>query len=220
MTGNPVSAQRAKRAQLPRSAIRAAMRARRRRASMPAAADMALPDPRVGDPRAAASWRPPSVEDPPLRADLRSLAVALVALAAAAIGCGGGDTPPPAPSPTPAGSEGRPIEGAPGARAEVTTTAVRFVRGYLAFQAGRIEPDQVPAATEELRTALRRQRVPPAQRARRAEIVRAGVDRLDAASARVTVQVRNVDEQLVYPLPIDLLRRGGRWLVLSAGDDA
>jgi len=34
------------------------------------------------------------------------------------------------------------------------------------------------------------------------------------------VRVRSVDEQLTYPLPIDLVRRDGRWSVLSAGDDA
>jgi hypothetical protein len=31
--------------------------------------------------------------------------------------------------------------------------------------------------------------------------------------------VRNVDEQLTYPLPIDLVRRDDRWTVQSAGDD-
>jgi hypothetical protein len=102
----------------------------------------------------------------------------------------------------------------------VAAAALRFVRGYLAFQAGRLAADDVPSVTRELRTALRHQRVPPAQRDRRTEIARATVNRLDDNSARVTVHVRNVDEQLVYPLPLDLVRRDGRWLVLSAGDDA
>jgi hypothetical protein len=102
----------------------------------------------------------------------------------------------------------------------VTATALRFVHGYLAFQAGRRSADHVPSVTRELRAALHHQRVPPAQRDRQTEIGGATVDRLDDDSARVTVQVRNVDEQLVYPLPLDLIRRDGRWLVLSAGDDA
>jgi len=94
------------------------------------------------------------------------------------------------------------------------------VRGYLAFQAGRLAPGEVPTATPELREGLKRLRVPPASRARRTRIVAAKLERIDARSARVTVQVRNVDEQLTYPLPIDLVRRSGRWAALSAGDDA
>ena len=93
------------------------------------------------------------------------------------------------------------------------------MRGYLSFQAGRLEPDQVPDATPELRDALKRVRVPPASQGRETRIVGAQLERIDARSARVTVQVRNVDEQLTYPLPIDLVRRDDRWAVLSAGDD-
>jgi uncharacterized NAD(P)/FAD-binding protein YdhS len=77
----------------------------------------------------------------------------------------------------------------------------------------------VPDASAQLRRALRHQRIPPAQRDRRAEVVRAEVNRIDARSARVTVTVRNRDETLTYPLPIDLVRRQGSWLVLAAGDD-
>ena len=101
----------------------------------------------------------------------------------------------------------------------MVATSTRFVRGYLAFQAGRLAADQVPDATPELRAALKRLRVPPASKGRQTRIVGAQLERIDARSARVTVQVRNVDEQLTYPLPIDLVRRDDRWAVLSAGDD-
>jgi hypothetical protein len=144
-----------------------------------------------------------------------------VALLAAAVltGCGGDpDRATPAPSPAP-GSEGRPIGAAPAPGAQAIATSLRFVRGYLSFQAGRLKPDQVPDATRELRKALEQLRIPPASRARRTEIAGARLERVDARSARVTVQVRNVDEQLTYPLPIDLVRRDDRWAVLSAGDD-
>jgi hypothetical protein len=101
----------------------------------------------------------------------------------------------------------------------ITPSAVRFARGYLSFQAGRLVAQQVPAASQEVRAALKRLRVPPAVRSRRTKIVGAQLERIDALSARVTVRVRNVDERLTYPLPIDLVRRDGRWVVLSAGDD-
>jgi hypothetical protein len=149
--------------------------------------------------------------------------VGVTALIALLLGaCGGGEqrttTSPPSSS---TGSEGRPLGGSRSdAGADAVAAATRFVRGYLAFQAGRLAPDEVPAATQELREGLKRLRVPPASRARRTRIVAAKLERIDARSARVTVQVRNVDEQLTYPLPIDLVRRGGRWAALSAGDDA
>jgi hypothetical protein len=77
----------------------------------------------------------------------------------------------------------------------------------------------VPDATAQLRAALKRLRIPPAAQDRQTKILAAQLERIDARSARVTVQVRNVDEQLNYPLPIDLISRpGGRWAVLSAGD--
>jgi hypothetical protein len=145
----------------------------------------------------------------------------LVAAAALLTACGGSDDgrradrrPPATP-----GSEGRQIGAKTSPSAQAITTATTFVRGYLAFQAGRLEPEQLPDATPQLRAALKRLRVPPASRDRRTMIVSAQLERIDARSARVTVQVRNVDEQLTYPLPIDLVRRDGRWAVLSAGDD-
>jgi hypothetical protein len=97
--------------------------------------------------------------------------------------------------------------------------AVRFARGYLSFQAGRLLAEQVPAASQEVRAALKRLRVPPAVWSRQTKIVGAQLERIDALSARVTVRVSNVDERLTYPLPIDLVRRNGRWVVLSTGDD-
>jgi hypothetical protein len=149
-----------------------------------------------------------------------SRVAAALAVAVALAGCGSHEDAPrvgsSAHSPT---SEGRPIGAAAGARASAIAAAVRFVRGYLSFQAGRLLAQQVPGGSDELRTALKRLRVPPASRSRQTEIVGAQLERIDARSARVTVLVRNVDEQLTYPLPIDLVRRDGRWTVLSAGDD-
>ena len=155
-----------------------------------------------------------------MRRERRTAGLALLAATAVLTGCGGGDGGAPDLTPTPSqGSEGRQIGGESNASAEAVATSTRFVRGYLAFQAGRLEPDQVPDATPELRDALKRLRVPPASRGRETRIVGAQLERIDARSARVTVQVRNVDEQLIYPLPIDLVRRDDRWAVLSAGDD-
>ena len=150
----------------------------------------------------------------------RTAALALLAAAALLSGCGGDDGGRPGRTPTPTqGSEGRQIGGESNPSAEAVATSTRFVRGYLAFQAGRLKPDQVPDATPELRDALKRLRVPPASQGRETRIVGAQLERIDARSARVTVQVRNIDEQLTYPLPIDLVRRDDRWAVLSAGDD-
>jgi hypothetical protein len=88
----------------------------------------------------------------------------------------------------------------------------------LAFQAGRLKPDEVPDATPQLRHALKRLRIPLASPGRQTKIAGAQLESIDARSARVTVQVRNVDEQLTYPLPIDLVCCKNRWAVLSAGD--
>jgi hypothetical protein len=153
-----------------------------------------------------------------MRPEPRAAAVALLAAAVLA-GCGSSGRQSSTPTPTQDGSEGRQIDGESNPSAQVIATATRFVRGYLAFQAGRLEPDGVPDATPELRDALKRLRVPPASKGRKTRILGAQLDRIDAHSARVTVQVRNVDEQLTYPLPIDLVRRDDRWAVQSAGDD-
>lgn len=149
----------------------------------------------------------------------RRWAIALAAGVLALPGCGGGSPSEPAAPAVDGAPSGRPIGGAHDPRQQAAATAVRFVRGYLAFQAGRLGPERVPDASAQLRRALRHQRIPPAQRDRRAEVVRAEVNRIDARSARVAVTVRNRDEALTYPLPIDLVRRQGSWLVLAAGDD-
>ena len=155
-----------------------------------------------------------------MRPEHRAPGLALLAAAALLSGCGGDDGGRPSHTPTPTqGSEGRQIGGDSNPSAQVVATSTTFVRGYLAFQAGRLAADQVPDATPELRAALKRLRIPPASKGRQTRIVGAQLERIDARSARVTVQVRNVDEQLTYPLPIDLVRRDDRWAVLSAGDD-
>jgi hypothetical protein len=143
------------------------------------------------------------------------LSIAVVAVLAA---CGGNERSAATPTPRP-GSEGRPIGAQPGPGDEAITTSMRFVRGYLAFQAGQLEPDRVPDVTPQLREALERLRVPPASQDRPTKVVGVELERIDARSARVTVHVRNLDEQLTYPLPLDLIRRDSRWAVQSAGDD-
>lgn len=149
---------------------------------------------------------------------VRVLAVLCVAFHA---GCGSASDPVPSRSPSPQGSaEGRPIGGRTGPEAAATTAAIRFVRGYLAFQSGQLTADEVPDASRGLRQALKRARIPPATRDRETAITSAVLERIDARSAHVTVTVRNVDEDLTYPLPIDLIARGTRWTVTSAGDDA
>jgi hypothetical protein len=154
-----------------------------------------------------------------MRRERRAASLALLAVAAA-LACGGNDGDRAAATPTPTqGGEGRQIGGGPNPSAQAVATSMRFVRDYLAFQAGRLTPDRVPDATPELRDALKRLRIPPASQRRQTRIVGAQLERIDERSARVTVQVRNVDEQLTYPLPIDLVRRDDRWAVLSAGDD-
>ena len=146
--------------------------------------------------------------------------VAALALATALAGCGAHeDSPRPTSTVDSPAPQGRPIGADADARGYAVAAAVRFARGYLSFQAGRLVAQQVPAASQEVRAALKRLRVPPAVRSRRTKIVGAQLERIDALSARVTVRVRNVDERLTYPLPVDLVRRDGSWVVLSAGDD-
>jgi hypothetical protein len=146
--------------------------------------------------------------------------VAALALATALAGCGAHeDSPRPSSTVDSPAPQGRPIGADADARLYAVAAAVRFARGYLSFQAGRLLAEQVPGASQELRSGLKRLRVPPAFRSRLTKIVGAQIERIDAVSARVTVRVRNVDERLTYPLPIDLVRRDGRWVVLSAGDD-
>jgi hypothetical protein len=147
-----------------------------------------------------------------------TLLVGVLTLVGCANDDGGGSRVAPRATVT-QGGEGRPIGGQPDPASRAVATSLRFVRGYLAFQAGRLTAEQVPDATAQLRSALRRLRIPPAAKDRRTEVIAAKLERIDQRSARVTVQVRNVDEQLDYPLPIDLISRPqGRWAVLSAGD--
>jgi hypothetical protein len=143
----------------------------------------------------------------------------LVAVLTLLAGCGGDDRGATPRATVTHHSEGRPIGADANAGSRAVATSLRFVRAYLSFQAGRLAPEQVPDATAQLRAALKRLRIPPAAQDRQTKILAAQLERIDARSARVTVQVRNVDEQLTYPLPIDLISRpSGRWAVLSAGD--
>jgi hypothetical protein len=144
-------------------------------------------------------------------------AAALAAAVTLAAGCGGGARATPAK--TPGAGEGRPIGAVPSASAQAVATAVRFARGYLLVQAGRLPVGRLPDAAPELIAGLKHLRVPPAQRFRHAAIVGADLNRIDARGARATVRVRNLDERLTYPLPLDLERRAGRWIIVNTGDD-
>jgi hypothetical protein len=181
-------------------------------------------------PEARSRWKPGSrttVARPSPHRELvveTEQAVARVAVvlawAIALVGCRAHDGSPPATSTahSPA-SQGRPIGADADVRVYAVAAAVRFARGYLAFEGGRVLAERVPGATPQLRTALRRLPVSPASRSRRTEIVSARLERIDARGARVTVRVHSADERLTYPLAIDLVRRDGRWSVLSVGDD-
>jgi hypothetical protein len=142
-------------------------------------------------------------------------AFVLLALGGALAGCGstprGATTVPSVTAPT---ATAPAIAAAP-----VVAAARGFVRGYLAFQAGALAPAAIPHASVLLRRALAGTRIPPAQRSRRATIESVHVDRADQRSAHVTVQVLNRDESLAYPVPLDLVRARGRWIVSAAGDD-
>lgn len=163
------------------------------------------------------------------RIPTRALAVTAIAVvgvtAAVALGACGGAQPAPAPTPTPPDAEqdggGRAIGAEQGPDQEATGASVAFVRGYLAWQRGELaDVDEIPNASADLAEAIRRERIPPAQRERDSAIAAARVERLDAQSARVTVTVVNRDEDLTYPVPVDLQRTSdGRWIVLSAGTD-
>jgi hypothetical protein len=149
-----------------------------------------------------------------------SRVIAALALATALAACGAHeDSPRPTSTVDSPAPQGRPIGADADARVNAVAAAVRFARGYLSFQAGGLLAQEIPAASQEVRTALKRLRVPPAVRSRQTKIVGAQLERIDALSARVTVRVRKVDERLTFPLPVDLVRRDGRWVVLSAGDD-
>lgn len=145
----------------------------------------------------------------------------LVTLALGA--CGGTDpAPPAAPQPTGGqGGGGRAIGAPQDPERKAVGAAVAFVRGYLAWQAGELDrPEEIPNVGADLAEAIGRARVPPAQRERDSTITAARLERIDGQSARVTVQVTNRDEDLTYPLPIDLQPAdGGRWIVLAAGTD-
>lgn len=114
---------------------------------------------------------------------------------------------------------GRPLGAPQGQGGVAIDAALRFTRGYLRFSRGLLPAERLPAAAPELRGSLKGQRIPLASRDRRSAVVSADVKRLSVASARVTVTVRNISEGFDYPLPLDLVKRGGRWLVLTIPDD-
>ena len=122
-----------------------------------------------------------------------------------------------ADSPAP---QGRPIGADADARVYAVAAAVRFVARVPVLPsrtaARGASPGRKPGSCAPRSNGCA-SRQPSG--VRQTEIVGAQLERIDALSARVTVRVRNVDERLTYPLPIDLVRRDGRWIVLSAGDD-
>lgn len=145
-----------------------------------------------------------------------------ITIAGGLTACGAGEpAPSPAPPPTEQGAGGRAIGAQQSPDRQAIAAAVNFMQGYLAWQRGELgDVDDIPNASADLAEAIRRQRVPPAQRERDSAIAAVRLERIDDRSARVTVTVVNRDEDLTYPVPVDLQRTtDGRWLVLAAGTD-
>lgn len=149
----------------------------------------------------------------------RSCLLATAALTLAACGSDSGSTadrPRQSADDDPAG---RPIGAPQGQGSVAVDAALRFTRGYLRFSRGLLPAERLPAAAPELRDSLKGQRIPLASRDRRSAVISADVKRLSTASARLTVTVRNITEGFDYPLPLDLVKRNGDWLVLTIPDD-
>lgn len=147
----------------------------------------------------------------------------ILALAFLLGGCADANSSPPVQrsAPRDAHDGGRAIGAEQSRDRQAIAAAVNFVEGYLAWQRGDLDDvDEIPSASADLAEAIRRARVPPAQRERDSAIAAARLERIDDRSARVTVTVVNRDEDLTYPLPVDLQRSSdGRWIVLAAGTD-
>ena len=141
-----------------------------------------------------------------------TLAILLVGMWLSACGDAGAPAATSPPATTGAGTQPSPTDA-------VTAAARQFIGGYLEFQAGTRAAADIPNAAVLLRRALRGSRISPAQRSRNAGIESIRVDRADTGSAHVTVGIVNRDEALTYPLALELVNEGGRWVVQSTGDD-
>lgn len=149
---------------------------------------------------------------------MRRAVAPLIAGCIALSACGATSNPSTTSAPAPAQPSGRAIGGTQGPEQQAVATATRFTRGLLAYQSGQGTADAVPDTTSSVRGLIAKSRVPPAQRARPKEIASVNVFALNGDRAQVQVTVRNLDEDLTYPLNLELVARGDRWTVQGLAD--
>jgi hypothetical protein len=105
------------------------------------------------------------------------------------------------------------------ARAGAREAGQRFLRAYVAFLYGRRAARDLPSATANLRSHLRRThiRVPPARAERTPTISALRVDACDRRFVQVSVPVDDGDLS-PYRIRAIAERRGRRWLVVRVTD--
>jgi hypothetical protein len=101
-----------------------------------------------------------------------------------------------------------------------TDSALRFLRGYLAYSYGRGRPQAIRAADPQVIAALRqaRPRVPPATGRRRPRITSLQVLAQAPGTAQATATITD-GSGLQYPLVFYLDRRPSGWTVTRLADD-
>jgi hypothetical protein len=95
----------------------------------------------------------------------------------------------------------------------------RFLAGYAAYLYGQSSADRLRGCTATLRRELShsRVRVPPARRARRAEVVRLRAVAQTSTSVVVTATLDDGD-LAAFPVAAIVERRAGRWRVTRLVD--
>ena len=139
-----------------------------------------------------------------------------------------GATAPPPPSPEPKSIDPtaapRPQEQEePGpndvTRAEIAaakTAAREFLTGgYLAYSYGRVDAEDVPRASDDLREefAAEPPRLPPGTRPRRARVT--GLQTNGSAESRIELLALITEEGDYYTIPLSVGNFDGRWLVFN-----
>lgn len=137
----------------------------------------------------------------------------LLASVLTACGTNTGPAEPPAPADQPSGAGGRSLGGGSPPRDGRLSAARTFSGDYLRWRAGTVPPGRVRGASPRLRRALARSRITPAQRERSTVLRRVELVEEAPARARALATLRNADEGLDYGLPLELERRGDRWIV-------
>jgi len=103
---------------------------------------------------------------------------------------------------------------------EATDSALRFLRGYLAYSYGRGRLQAIRDASPKLIAALgqARPRVPPAARSRRPRLTTLQVLPQAPGTAQATATISD-GSGLQYPLVFSLDRRPSGWTVTRLADD-